>query len=61
MTNTIDEGINMEDKIKGALIGLACGDAVGTTLEFETRGHFEPIVDMVGGGPFELVAEYTTP
>lgn len=46
----------MEDKIKGALIGLACGDAVGTTLEFEVRGQFEPIDDMVGGGPFNLKA-----
>lgn len=46
----------MEDKIKGALVGLACGDAVGTTLEFEVRGTFEPICDMVGGGPFELDA-----
>ena len=46
----------MEDKIKGALIGLACGDAVGTTLEFQARGAFEPIADMVGGGPFELEA-----
>ena len=44
----------MEDKIKGALIGLACGDAVGTTLEFEIKGQFEPISDMVGGGPFNL-------
>jgi len=46
--------ILMRDKVKGALIGLACGDAVGTTLEFERRGSFEPISDMVGGGPFEL-------
>lgn len=44
----------MKDRVKGALIGLACGDAVGTTLEFETRGTFEPINDMVGGGPFDL-------
>jgi ADP-ribosyl-[dinitrogen reductase] hydrolase len=28
--------------------------AVGTTLEFRTRGEFEPITDMVGGGPFNL-------
>ncbi|KAF7786056.1 hypothetical protein PRUB_a0500 [Pseudoalteromonas rubra] len=44
----------MEDKIIGSLVGLACGDAVGTTLEFASRGSFEPIEDMVGGGPFNL-------
>jgi ADP-ribosylglycohydrolase len=27
---------------------------VGTTLEFEPPGTFEPIQDMVGGGPFNL-------
>jgi len=36
------------------LLGLAVGDAVGTTLEFRIRGHFEPITDMVGRGPFML-------
>lgn len=46
----------MEDKIKGALIGLACGDAVGTTLEFKARGSFELVTDMIGGGPFKLDA-----
>lgn len=38
----------------GCLLGLACGDAVGTTLEFQSPGTFEPISDMVGGGPFNL-------
>ncbi|MCC9076496.1 ADP-ribosylglycohydrolase family protein [Litorilinea aerophila] len=42
------------DRFRGALLGLACGDAVGTTLEFQPRGHFEPLTDMVGGGPFHL-------
>ena len=46
--------LQMQDRIKGTLVGLACGDAVGTTLEFETRGTFEPISDMIGGGPFHL-------
>lgn len=41
-------------KYRGALLGLAAGDAVGTTLEFTTPGSFEPIADMVGGGPFNL-------
>ncbi len=35
-------------------MGLACGDAVGTALEFEPKDSFEPISDMVGGGPFYL-------
>lgn len=35
-------------------MGLACGDAVGTTLEFKPRGSFQPITDMIGGGPFDL-------
>lgn len=39
---------------RGALLGLATGDAVGTTLEFRKPGSFTPIDDMVGGGPFNL-------
>jgi len=38
------------------LLGLAVGDAVGTTVEFSERGSFEPLTDMVGGGPFQLKA-----
>jgi ADP-ribosyl-[dinitrogen reductase] hydrolase len=38
----------------GSLVGLAVGDALGTTLEFETRGTFDPITDLIGGGPFKL-------
>ena len=44
----------MQDKFEGALVGLAVGDAVGTTLEFKPRGTFIPITDMEGGGPFRL-------
>ncbi len=42
------------NRLRGALLGLAVGDAVGTTLEFCARGSFEPITDMLGGGPFDL-------
>lgn len=44
------------DRFEGALLGLACGDAVGTTVEFQLRGSFTPLTDMVGGGPFALKA-----
>ena len=42
------------DRHLGCLLGLAAGDALGTTLEFRSPGSFEPIDDMVGGGPFHL-------
>jgi ADP-ribosylglycohydrolase len=38
----------------GCLLGLAAGDAVGTTVEFRPPGSFTPLTDMVGGGPFNL-------
>ena len=41
-------------RARGALLGLAVGDAIGTTVEFKPRGTFEPLIDMVGGGPFHL-------
>ncbi len=44
------------DRYRGALLGLAVGDALGTTLEFRPPGSFRPINDMVGGGPFRLKA-----
>lgn len=46
--------MDLKSRFRGALLGLACGDAVGTTVEFEPRGSFEPVTDMVGGGPFRL-------
>ena len=42
------------DRFRGCLLGLAACDALGTTLEFKSPGSFEPIADMVGGGPFRL-------
>ncbi len=41
-------------RFRGALLGLAAGDALGTTLEFKPPGSFDPIDGMVGGGPFKL-------
>lgn len=43
-------------RYRGCLAGLAVGDAVGTAVEFCPPGTFEPVEDMVGGGPFNLNA-----
>ena len=43
-----------QDRFRGCLLGLAAGDALGTTLEFFYPGTFQPIDDMVGGGWFDL-------
>ncbi|MEA3410191.1 MAG: ADP-ribosylglycohydrolase family protein [Pseudomonadota bacterium] len=44
----------LRSRYHGALLGLAAGDALGTTLEFKSPGTFEPVSDIVGGGPFGL-------
>ena len=36
------------DRSRGCLLGLAVGDAVGTTVEFKKRGSFPPLTNMVG-------------
>ena len=46
--------VDARARFRGCLVGLAAGDALGTTLEFHSPGSFEPINDMVGGGPFGL-------
>ncbi len=51
---------SVRDRALGAFIGLAIGDALGTTLEFETRDAKPPVTDMVGGGPFNLKAGHWT-
>ena len=47
---------DIQDRYRGALLGLAVGDAVGTTVEFKPPGSFDPVTDMTGGGPFRLQA-----
>ncbi|MCJ2072313.1 ADP-ribosylglycohydrolase family protein [Methylobacterium sp. J-030] len=46
----------VRDRVLGAFIGLAVGAALGTTLEFDPRDAKLPATDMVGGGPFNLLA-----
>jgi ADP-ribosylglycohydrolase len=48
--------MNILERYRGSLLGLAVGDALGATLEFEELGTFEPIEEIEGGGPFSLAA-----
>jgi ADP-ribosylglycohydrolase len=53
MDNPGTSTISLRTRYRGALLGLACGDALGTTLEF-TGPSPPPLTDLVGGGPFGL-------
>ncbi|MBA3456225.1 MAG: ADP-ribosylglycohydrolase family protein [Deltaproteobacteria bacterium] len=53
----------MNERARGTLLGLAVGDALGTTYEFEAIDQAAypelatgPATDVVGGGPFDLEA-----
>lgn len=55
------------DRARGALLGLAVGDALGTTLEFKRPAApafptlaAGPHREITGGGPFELAAGQVT-
>jgi len=41
------------DRAIGALLGLAVGDALGTTIEFSARDTRPHHTEMVGGGAFD--------
>jgi ADP-ribosylglycohydrolase len=36
------------ERYRGALLGLAAGDALGSTLEFKPPGTFAPLADTTG-------------
>ncbi|GLR64585.1 ADP-ribosylglycohydrolase family protein [Marinospirillum insulare] len=45
---------NNQDFALGSLLGLACGDALGTTVEFAPRDSFPLHTEITGGGIFKL-------
>jgi ADP-ribosyl-[dinitrogen reductase] hydrolase len=46
----------MKDRSRGALIGLAVGDALGAAVEFKSPGSFAPVTGYRTGGPHRLEA-----
>ncbi len=49
-------GTSIRDRKRGAFLGLAIGDALGSAVEFRSRGHFEPVTGYRGGGPHRIAA-----
>lgn len=54
LADTSPFGTGPADRARGALLGLAMGDALGTTLEFEARDRQPRVTHPVGRGPFGL-------
>jgi len=48
------------ERYRGALLGLAAGDALGAPLEGLSLGTFAPVEDMMGGGSHDLPPGYWT-
>ncbi len=42
------------DRFRGCLLGLACGDALGAPIEFMGPNQFDPVQDFRGGGVFNV-------
>lgn len=52
--------MDLRDRYRGTLLGLAVADALGAQVEFAPPGSFPPVSKMTGGGPHRLPAGYWT-
>ncbi len=50
----LDAARALRARYLGTVLGLACGDAMGATLQFRKPGQFTKVADLVGGGPWQL-------
>ena len=46
--------IILSDRISGSLFGLLLCDSLGTAVECQPRGSFDPVKTLRGGGKFQL-------
>lgn len=44
----------LRSRFRGALLGLALGEALAAPAQYLRRGTFAPVRDLLGGGPFDL-------
>ena len=52
--STLAAARSLRERFQGSLLGLAVGDAVAAATQYKRAGRFEPVGDMLGGGPFDL-------
>jgi len=45
---------DLRSRYRGAMLGLAVGDALGTSIEFARHPDYAPVFEMQGGGPHRL-------
>jgi ADP-ribosyl-[dinitrogen reductase] hydrolase len=50
----------LRSRFRGALLGLALGEALAAPAQLTRRGSVAPIRDLIGGGPFDLAPGYWT-
>lgn len=48
--------MDLRERFRGCLLGLACGDALGAPIEFLLPDHFHPVTDFRPGGAFNVQA-----
>ena len=46
--------MDLRSRYRGAMLGLAVGDALGASIEFSRHPHYAPVFEMRGGGPHHL-------
>jgi len=51
---TLAAARSLRERFLGALLGLAVGDAVAAATQYRQPGTFNPVGDLIGGGPFDL-------
>ena len=58
MGGMVETGLDRsaQDRARGALVGLAIGDALGAPVEFKERDTFPEVREMLAGGYFKLPA-----
>ena len=48
------DAARLASRYRGAVLGMACGDALGSVVRGKKAGQFAPLTELKGGGPLNL-------